>query len=91
LFATSTVISWSFYGDRSTEYLFGEKAIFWYRVVYIFFVFIGANAGIEAVWAFGDAALGFMTFPNLISIVFLTSALKKMTKEYFSIDHESKY
>ena len=89
LFATSTAISWSFYGDRSTEYLFGEKAIFWYRVVYIIFVFIGANAGIEAVWAFGDAALGFMTFPNLISIIFLTGALKRMTKKYFNKDYES--
>ena len=90
LFATSTAISWSFYGDRATEYLFGEKAIYWYRLVYIFFVFIGANASIEAVWAFGDAALGFMTFPNLISIVFLTGALKKMTMKYFMEDYESK-
>ena len=90
LFATSTAISWSFYGDRATEYLFGEKAIYWYRLVYIFFVFIGANASIEAVWAFGDAALGFMTFPNLISIVFLTGALKKMTAKYFKHDYESK-
>ena len=90
LFATSTAISWSFYGDRSTEYLFGEGAIYWYRIVYIAFVFIGANAGIEAVWAFGDAALGFMTFPNLISIIFLTGALKKMTKKYFKEDYDSK-
>ena len=52
------------------------------------FVFIGANASIESVWAFGDAALGFMTFPNLISIIFLTSALKKMTKKYFDDDYE---
>ena len=90
LFATSTAISWSFYGDRSTEYLFGEGAIYWYRIVYIAFVFIGANAGIEAVWAFGDAALGFMTFPNLISIIFLTGALKKMTNKYFKEDYDSK-
>ena len=90
LFATSTAISWSFYGDRATEYLFGEKAIYWYRIIYIIFVFIGANASIEAVWAFGDAALGFMTFPNLISIIFLTGALKTMTKEYFTNDFESK-
>ena len=90
LFATSTAISWSFYGDRATEYLFGEKAIYWYRIIYIIFVFIGANASIEAVWAFGDAALGFMTFPNLISIIFLTGALKTMTKEYFTNDLESK-
>ena len=91
LFATSTAISWSFYGDRSTEYLFGEKAIIWYRITYIFFVFVGANAGIETVWAFGDAALGFMTFPNLISIIFLTGALKKMTKKYFKTDYESRF
>jgi AGCS family alanine or glycine:cation symporter len=88
LFATSTVISWSFYGDRATEYLFGEKAIYWYRLIYILFVFIVANAGIETVWACGDAALGFMTFPNLISIIFLTGALKKMTQEYFKAYNE---
>ena len=89
LFAISTVISWSFYGDRATEYLFGEKAIPVYRAFYITFVFIGAIATLEAMWAFGDAALGFMTFPNLISIVLLSGTLKKMTKDYFDIDHKT--
>ena len=89
LFAISTVISWSFYGDRATEYLFGEKAIPVYRAFYITFVFIGAIATLEAMWAFGDAALGFMTFPNLISIVLLSGTLKKMTKDYFEIDHKT--
>ena len=83
LFATSTAISWSFYGDRATEYLFGEKAIYWYRIIYIIFVFIGANASIEAVWAFGDAALGFMTFPNLIAIILLSTKLKDISSKYF--------
>ena len=89
LFAISTVISWSFYGDRATEYLFGEKAIPVYRGFYISFVFIGAIATLEAMWAFGDAALGFMTFPNLISIVLLSGTLKKMTKDYFDMDHKT--
>ena len=89
LFAISTVISWSFYGDRATEYLFGEKAIPVYRIFYISFVFIGAIATLEAMWAFGDAALGFMTFPNLISIIMLSGVLKKMTKDYFEMDHVS--
>ena len=89
LFAISTVISWSFYGDRATEYLFGEKAIPVYRIFYIRFVFIGAIATLEAMWAFGDAALGFMTFPNLISIIMLSGVLKKMTKDYFEMDHIS--
>lgn len=88
LFAVSTAISWSFYGDRATEYLFGPKAIPMYRWFFVLFVFIGAIASLEAVWAFGDAALGFMTFPNLIAIILLSTKLKSMTKDYFSIDHK---
>ena len=84
LFAISTAIAWSFYGNRSAVYLFGEKAIPFYKGFYIAFVFIGAVATLEAIWAFGDAALGFMTFPNLISIILLSGTLKKMTNDYFS-------
>ncbi len=87
LFALSTAISWSFYGDRSTEYLFGPKAILPYRWVYVFFVFLGGIMGLEAVWKFGDAALGFMTLPNLLAIILLSGKLKTMTKEYFAQDH----
>ena len=87
LFAISTAIAWSFYGNRSAVYLFGEKAIKPYLWIYVLFVFIGGIAELEAIWAFGDAALGIMTFPNLISIVLLTGALKTMSKEYFSIEH----
>ena len=60
-----------------------------YRAFYISFVFIGAIATLEAMWAFGDAALGFMTFPNLISIILLSGTLKKMTKDYFEMDHKT--
>ena len=87
LFAVSTAIAWSFYGNRAVVYLFGEKAITPYLWVYVLFVFIGGVAELEAIWAFGDAALGIMTFPNLISIVLLTGALRKMSKEYFSVNH----
>lgn len=87
LFAVSTAISWSYYGDRATDYLFGAKAIIYYKWVFLLFVFIGAIAELEAVWSFGDAALGFMTFPNLISIVLLSGYLKKITKEYYSYKH----
>jgi len=87
LFALSTAIAWSFYGNRAAVYLFGEKAIKPYLWVYVFFTFVGGIAELEAIWAFGDAALGIMTFPNLISIILLTGVLKKMTKEYFSQDH----
>ena len=88
LFAISTAISWSFYGDRAANYLFGRKAILPYKWVFVLFVFIGAIAELEAVWAFGDAALGFMTFPNLLAIIMLSGVLKKMTKTYFSTKHK---
>lgn len=88
LFALSTAISWSFYGDRASEYLFGPKAILPYRWVYVLFVFLGGIAGLDAVWKFGDAALGFMTLPNLVAIILLSRKLKTMTNEYFEIDHQ---
>jgi len=88
LFAISTMISWSFYGDRAALYLFGEKAIKPYKWFFVFFVFIGAIAELEAVWSFGDAALGFMTFPNLLSIILLSGVLKKSLSDYFKIDHK---
>ncbi|MFC1550133.1 alanine/glycine:cation symporter family protein, partial [Candidatus Neomarinimicrobiota bacterium] len=87
LFAISTIISWSFYGDRATVYLFGEKAILPYKWIFVTFVFIGGIAELEVIWAFGDAALGFMTIPNLISIILLSGVLKRTTKKYFSQKH----
>ena len=83
LFALSTAISWSFYGDRATEYLFGNKAIIYYRYFYVFMVFVGAMLSVEAVWNFGDAALAFMTFPNLIAIILLSTKLKSLSNTYF--------
>ncbi len=87
LFAISTAISWSFYGDRSAVYLFGQKAVLPYKWIFVLFVFIGGIAELEAIWAFGDAALGFMTIPNLLALILLSTQLKKMTKEYFSEEH----
>jgi len=87
LFAVSTSISWSYYGDRATEYLLGSKAVPIYRWLFVFFFFIGAILPLEAVWTFGDMALGLMALPNLIALIFLTGTTVKMTKEYFSRDH----
>jgi len=87
LFAISTAISWSYYGDRATDYLFGPKASLTYKWFFLLFVFVGAIAQLEDVWNFGDAALGFMTIPNLFSIILLSRKLKKMTGNYFSTEH----
>jgi AGCS family alanine or glycine:cation symporter len=87
LFALSTMISWSYYGDRSIQYLIGDKAITPYRYVFCVVLFIGAVSKLENIWGFGDVALGLMAIPNLIAILLLSGILRKLTKEYFSKRH----
>ena len=82
LFAFSTSIAWSYYGDRGVEFLVGRKGIMPYRIVFSIAVFVGANLTINMAWTFGDIALGFMVVPNLIAILLLSPLLVKMTKEY---------
>ena len=84
LFALSTAISWSYYGDRCSQYLFGSKGVFAYKMVFLAFVFLGAILPLQTVWDFGDVALGMMTIPNLIAVVFLSGQVRRMQNEYFS-------
>ena len=83
LFATSTIISWSYYGDRSFQYLLGNRAVMPYRYVYIAVLFTGAVAKLETVWGFGDFAIALMTVPNLIAILALSKTVRTDMKEYF--------
>jgi len=84
LFAVSTGISWSYYGDRATEYVLGSWAIPYYRWIFVFFFFMGAILPLSAVWTFGDVALGIMSFPNLIAVILLSGRVARMTRDYFS-------
>jgi AGCS family alanine or glycine:cation symporter len=84
LFAFSTIIAWSYYGTRASNYLFGEKSVKPYRFVYGLFVFIGAIWGIEIVWHFVDMVITFMTIPNLIALLLLSPVVSKEIKWYFS-------
>jgi alanine or glycine:cation symporter, AGCS family len=88
LFAISTAISWSYYGDRSAEYLFGPRAIMPYKLFYVFFHFIGAIVSLEVVWGFGDIALGLMAIPNLIALIALSGKVIKITNDYFDRERE---
>ena len=83
LFAISTSISWSYYGDRCANYLFGEKAIIPYKVVFVLMNFIGAILPLATVWTIGDIALGLVVVPNLIALVVLSGKLKDITDSYF--------
>jgi len=88
LFAFTTAISWSYYGDRCVVYLFGRRYVTLYRYVYCAFVFIGAVWAKDLVWKFVDAAIVFMAVPNLIALIILAPVVKRMTRDYFSEDHK---
>ncbi len=84
LFGISTAISWSYYGDRSIQYLAGDGSIIYYKVVYLIMHFLGAILALETVWAIGDIALGLMTFPNIIALFALSGVVATATKTYFN-------
>ena len=83
LFAFSTLVGWSYYGERATEYLFGPKAITPYRIIFIPFIFIGAIGGLEVIWDIADTLNGLMAIPNLIGIVMLSGTVISLQKEFF--------
>ncbi len=83
LFGLSTIISWSYYGDRSVTYLFGAAWVRPYRFVYVVFTFLGANLALQSVWDFGDLCLGVMSVPNLIAVLLLSPRIVEITKAYF--------
>lgn len=83
LFAFSTIIAWSYYGDRSIKFLFGEKAVLPYRVVYTLLIVVGAIVPLKLVWNIADITNILMAVPNLIALVMLSALVKKMKDEYF--------
>jgi AGCS family alanine or glycine:cation symporter len=83
LFAISTSISWSYYGDRCAIYLFGEDAVLPYKVVFVAINFLGGIAPLATVWAIGDIALGLVIIPNLVAVVLLSGKLKEISDSYF--------
>ena len=83
LFAISTAIAWSYYGDRCAAYLFGARAILPYRLVYVGMVFLGAVLAPAAAWDLGDIALGIVILPNLVALVVLSGQTRALTDSYF--------
>ena len=81
-FAFSTILGWSYYGERALEYLTGKKFITAYRVIYIIAVFVGSIASLTIVWNFADCMNALMALPNLVSLLLLSSVLVKETRKY---------
>ena len=86
LFAVSTMISWSYYGAQSWKYLFGRSTSsdLTYKLIFCLFIIIGAAANMGSIWAFSDAMIFAMVFPNMIGLFFLYPVVKKQLNRYLS-------
>ena len=82
LFAFSTVLGWSFYGEKATEYLFGGKAVIIYKIFFVTFIIIGATMELTLAWDISDTLNGLMALPNLIGVIFLSGTVFAITKNY---------
>lgn len=83
-FAFSTLIGWSYYGEKAIEYLFGGSAIKIFRVFFTIAVMIGAITSLEFVWNFSDLMNGLMAIPNLIGLLLLSKIIKSESERYFT-------
>ncbi len=82
LFAYSTILGWSYYGEKSLEFLLGEKSVLPYRVAFTVFVFVGTIASLGFVWTLSDVMNGLMAFPNLVGLLGLSGVIVAETKKY---------
>jgi AGCS family alanine or glycine:cation symporter len=86
-FAFSTILGWSYYGERGAEYLFGSKINIPYRALYTLIVFVGATVPLALVWDIADALNGLMIIPNIIAVLLLSGVIAGETKKYLEGDH----
>ncbi|MDD3324733.1 MAG: sodium:alanine symporter family protein [Sulfurospirillaceae bacterium] len=85
LFAFSTILGWSYYGEKAFEFIFGEKFVRLYRVAFVCMVAVGAMLKLEFVWNFSDMMNGMMAIPNLIALLLLSKIIKSETDKHFSM------
>lgn len=85
LFAFSTVIAWAYYGEKCFEYIFGERCVIFYRILFTLLVIPGAAMRMETVWYIADIANALMVIPNLIALILLSRVISNETKLFLSI------
>ena len=83
LFAFSTAISWSYYGDRAVTYLFGMKGVFYYRIIYVIGFFLASFTDTTIIWTLSGITIALMTIPNLIGILTLSKEMKSEVTLFF--------
>jgi AGCS family alanine or glycine:cation symporter len=91
LFAFSTMLGWSYYGERAAEYLLGERAVLVYRTVFVAAAYWGSVRTLDFVWLFSDVMNGLMALPNLVGLLLLSPIAVAETRDYVKrFPHESK-
>ena len=91
-FAFSTILGWSYYGERAMEYLAGKRSIVFYRILYILLVYAGSTMSLALVWNLADIMNALMAVPNLISLLLLSGVIAKETQHYLwdkNLDEEN--
>jgi len=86
-FSFSTILGWSYYGERAMEYLYGKRSIIFYRVVFILLVYAGSTMSLTLVWNLADIMNAMMAIPNLVSLIFLSGIVAKDTQHYLWENH----
>ncbi len=81
-FSFTTILGWSYYGERAMEYLFGKHSIMLYRIVFVLGIFIGSVMSLAMVWNLADIFNALMAIPNLISLLLLSGVIAKETQHY---------
>jgi len=89
-FAYSTLLGWSYYGEKAIQYIFNDKAIMPYRVLFTAVVFVGAIVKLDLVWTFADVTNGLMAFSNLVGLLGLSGVVVEETKKYLSVEISKK-
>ncbi len=89
LFAFSTMLGWSYYGERCAEFLAGPRIILPFRVLWVIGIFVGTQMSLDLVWKMSDALNGLMAIPNLIALVLLAPVVFRLTREYFAQEEEN--
>ncbi|AXI66777.1 sodium:alanine symporter family protein [Streptococcus suis] len=84
LFAFTTILGWSYYGERCIEFLFGTKSILPYRLLFVAMVALGGFLKLDLIWTIADIVNGLMALPNLIALLALSPVIIKETRQYFA-------
>lgn len=83
LFAFSTILGWAYYGELAISYLLGDRIKKYYRIIYVIFVFVGANMDLGLAWTVSNILNGLMALPNLYALIRLAPVLTKLEKDFF--------